>query len=98
MIDHTLSQRLNDLAPAMQARGATGLSIFGSRARGDNRPDSDLDGLIDYDPARRFSLLDLVAIERLVHDKLGIRADLTTRPALHPLLRARIEREAVEVF
>ena len=72
--------------------------MFGSRARGDNRPDSDLDGLIDCDPARRFSLLDLVAIERLIEEQLGIRVDLTTRPALHPLMRERIEAGAVQVF
>ena len=71
---------------------------FSARARGDNRPESDLDGLIAYDPDGRFSLLDLVAIERMIQVKLGIRADLTTRPALHPLLRERIEREAVRVF
>jgi predicted nucleotidyltransferase len=35
---------------ALRANGATGLYIFGSRARGTNRPDSDLDLFIDYDP------------------------------------------------
>ena len=93
-----LTTQLGALEQAFRSRGATGFSVFGSRARGDHRPDSDLDGLIDYDPARRFSLLDLVAIERLIEEQLGIRADLTTRPALHPLLRERIEVEAVRVF
>ena len=82
----------------MRARGATGLSIFGSRARGDFRPDSDLDGIVDYDPSRKFSLLDLVAIERMIETHLGLRADLTTRAALHPLLKDRILAEAERVF
>ena len=98
MTPQLLAGQLAQLEPDLRARGATGLSIFGSRARGDEHTTSDLDGLVDYDPRQRFSLLDLVAIERLVEERTGLKADFTTRPALHPLLRERIEREALRVF
>jgi predicted nucleotidyltransferase len=44
---------LREYDAALRANGATGLYVFGSRARGTERPDSDLDLFIDYDPAAR---------------------------------------------
>src|SRR6266850_3298044 len=90
--------KLKDCAPAVQARGATSLYLFGSSARDEARPDSDLDLFIDYDPARRFSLVDLAAIKNLLEDRLATKIDVTTRGSLHPRLRDEITRSAVRVF
>jgi predicted nucleotidyltransferase len=46
--------KLKETAPALRAKGVTRLAIFGSRARGDERDDSDLDVLIDVNP-RKFA-------------------------------------------
>jgi predicted nucleotidyltransferase len=78
--------------------GATSLYLFGSTARDDARPDSDLDLFIDYDPESRFNGLDLVGIKLFLEERLGTDVDVTTRDSLHPRLRARIERSAVKVF
>ena len=83
---------------AVQARGATSLYLFGSCARNEAKPDSDIDLFVDYDPARRFSLVDLAAVQSLLEDRLTAKIDLTTRDSLHPLLRDGIERSAVRVF
>ena len=82
----------------LRGAGATSLYIFGSYARGENRPDSDIDVFVDYDPAKRFSLLDLIRIERLVEEQLEVPVDMTTRDSLNPLLRGRIEAEAIRVL
>jgi len=91
-------RELKKYAAAIRARGATSLYLFGSSARNEARADSDLDLFIDYDPAKKFSLLDLVGIRLFLQDRLGVEVDLTTRDSLHPMLRREIEQSAVQVF
>jgi predicted nucleotidyltransferase len=62
------------------------------------RPDSDVDLFIDYDPARRFSLIDLVGIKQFLEEQMATEIDITTRDSLHPLLKDDIERSATRVF
>jgi uncharacterized protein len=90
--------RLKRVAPAIKARGATSLYLFGSVARDEAKNESDLDLFIDYDPKRKFSLVDLVDIKLFLEDELGIGVDVTTRDSLHPMLRDDIEKSAVPVF
>lgn len=85
-------------AKALRDRGAQAAFVFGSTARDEAREDSDIDIFIDVDPGRKFSLLDLVGMQRYLTEELGVAIDLTTRSSLHPKLKAQIEREAVQVF
>ncbi|BCH17324.1 nucleotidyltransferase domain-containing protein [Mesorhizobium sp. M0938] len=91
-------ERLQRNADAIKGMGATSLYLFGSAARDDAQPDSDLDLFIDYDPARRFSLIDLVGIKQFLEEKMSTEIDITTRDSLHPMLKAEIEQSAVRVF
>jgi len=90
--------RLKSCADAIKARGATSLYLFGSAVRDEAGRDSDLDLFVDYDPTKKFSLIDLVGIKLMLEDELGTKVDLTTRDSLHPMLRERIEQSAVRVF
>ena len=84
---------------ALRASGATGLYIFGSRARGDEQSDSDLDLFIDYDPTVRIpDMFRLMQIEEEISRTLGISVTITTRNALHPLTKGAIERDAIQVL
>ncbi|MDP3897905.1 MAG: nucleotidyltransferase family protein [Mesorhizobium sp.] len=91
-------EQLRRNADAIRGMGATSLYLFGSAARDKAGPDSDLDLFIDYDPARRFSLLDLVGIKQLLEERMATEIDITTRDSLHPMLKDDIERSAVRIF
>lgn len=83
---------------ALRERGGRAAFVYGSTARNEAKPDSDIDIFIDIEPGRKFSLLDLVGMQRYLAEELGVEIDLTTRSSLHPKLRAEIEREAVQIF
>ena len=84
---------------ALRENGATGLFIFGSRAVDRERPDSDLDLFIDYDRQAKIpNIFRLMQIEEAISRALGIPVTITTRDALHPLMKDKIEREAVRVI
>ena len=93
--------RIRDNADTVKARGVHHLALFGSRMRGDHRPDSDLDVLVDIDPARKtFSLIDLAAVCNLLEDLTGIETCAIERPMLErrPDFARRIADDVVEVF
>jgi predicted nucleotidyltransferase len=90
--------KLKQVADAVRARGATSLYLFGSAARDQARRDSDVDLFVDYDPNKKFSLVDLVGIKLYLEDALGVEVDVTTKDSLHPMLRNDIERSAIRVF
>jgi predicted nucleotidyltransferase len=77
--------------------GVARLYLFGSVARQEAGPDSDVDLFFDTDNPR-FSLIELVDVQERVSDILGAETDVMTRSSLHPMLRQRIEAEAVRVF
>jgi hypothetical protein len=71
------------------------LRLFGSTLRGEAGGASDIDLLVDYDPAARVGLFAFVRLQRRLSELLGRRVDLATPDALHPALREGILREAV---
>jgi uncharacterized protein len=77
--------------------GVAELGLFGSRVRGDHRPDSDLDVLVEYRPDARPTLIDVCALEHCLGDRLGLKVDLSLKRSLKPLLRPYILREAEPV-
>jgi predicted nucleotidyltransferase len=89
---------LRSYAGPIKASGAVSLYLFGSAARDEAGPRSDLDLFLDYDPQKKFSLVDLADIKLFLEDRLGIVVDITTRDSLHPMLRPMIEQSAVRVF
>ena len=90
--------KLKETAPALRAEGVTRLAIFGSRARGDARDDSDLDVLIDVDPDASFSLLNLVGVEHIIKDVTGIRTQAEMRRSIESSFAQRIADDVIEVF
>lgn len=73
------------LAEVCKANDVAFLGVFGSYARGEETPESDVDLLVRF--AKGKSLLDLVRIERELSEQIGRRVDLVTEPSLSPYLR-----------
>lgn len=83
---------------AIKAEGVIRLALFGSRARGDNRPDSDIDVLIEVEPDASFSILNLIGVEHIIQDATGLQTQATMRRSMPPRLAQRIADDIYEVF
>jgi predicted nucleotidyltransferase len=95
----TILAKLRALAPAIKAAGVTRLAIFGSRARGDARPDSDLDILIEHPPRSEGSFrFDFFKVMRMIEDDMGIWPHIMTDEELTPRIRERMADDLIEVF
>jgi hypothetical protein len=86
------------LEKPLRAKGLTSLALFGSIARDEARPDSDIDVLVDIDPRARFTLVDLASVKNLLEDRLGREVDVITRAGIEPAIRDAVFKEAERVF
>ncbi len=93
-----LLAHLRSHAGEVRQLGVVSLAIFGSRARGDQHEDSDLDILIDYDAERPFTLYDLVRVERLLERITGLDVHVSTRDGFRPQGLQRVLKDAVSVL
>jgi hypothetical protein len=75
--------------------GVKSLAVFGSVARNESRPESDVDVLVEFEDKATFDRY--MELKFFLEDLLKCRVDLVTRKALKPRLRPSIEREAVYV-
>lgn len=92
-----LKQRILARQPELRARGVSHMALFGSRARGDARQDSDIDLMIEVDDPR-FSLIDLVGIQQDLSEEIGLPVQVTMRRSLSARLAKTISSESIELF
>jgi uncharacterized protein len=88
-----LRQRRTAVLRLTQNRRAHNVRVFGSVARGDNGPSSDIDLLVDFDEG--VGLLDLIGLERELSNLLGVNVDVTPADSLTPRIRDQVLRETV---
>ena len=77
--------------------GVTEVGLFGSYVRGEQRPDSDVDILIELTDPPRISLLGLVNLQNFLSDLLGIDADVAIKKNLKKRIGRRILQEVEPV-
>jgi uncharacterized protein len=94
----TIVARLREIEPAIRALGVTRLAVFDSRARGDARPDSDLDILVDSTQRGETPPFDLFKVQHLIEDATGVSTQISMRDMLKPRMAERITDDLVEVF
>ena len=87
----TIEGKRDEILRIAARHGARNVRVFGSVARGQDRPDSDIDLLVDMDDDR--SLLDLVGLSQELEDLLCRKVDVLTDASIHPALRRRIAAE-----
>jgi len=98
MTREEIISRIRSSAAALRAEGVTKLAIFGSRARDDARPDSDLDVLIEVDPQAKFSLLNLSGVGLIVEEVTGFKTQVSMHRSLDRRMAERIADDVIEVF
>jgi hypothetical protein len=87
-----LASHRREILDLAEKHGARNVRVFGSFARGEAGPESDLDLLVDMEPGR--SLFDMGELMLDLRDLLGRKVDIVTEASLYWLLRRRILREA----
>jgi uncharacterized protein len=82
---------LRQHADALRARGVRHAALFGSVARGDNRADSDIDILVEFDPSARVTIFDYVGLKNFIAGLFEEPVDVVDRDALKPHLRRSVQ-------
>jgi predicted nucleotidyltransferase len=89
---------LREQAPRLRACGITSLSLFGSMARGEAGPDSDVDLLIETEGAAKLGFFELFDLGEDLARRLGRRVQFAFRSEMRPWLRAWIEEDRIGIF
>ena len=82
----------------LHAAGIRHLSLFGSVARGDAGPESDIDLAAEIDPDAHLDLFGLIALERRLGEILGCKVDLVPEPVEKARLQKNIDRDRKRAF
>jgi len=90
-----LKEKKTDILRIAEKHGAHNIRVFGSVARGDSLPDSDVDILVDMDEER--SLLDLGGLLMDLQELLGRKVDVVTEKGLRERIRDRVIKDAVPI-
>jgi predicted nucleotidyltransferase len=84
------------IGQTLKKQGARKVAVFGSYVRGEEKPESDIDIIVDF--TERKSLLELVKIERELSESLGIKVDLLTEKSISPYLIDAIKKEMEVIY
>ncbi len=90
--------KLKEAEPAIRALGASALYLYGSHARDEAGPRSDVDVFIDKERSRKFGFDEFIGIYLTLRETLGTEVDYSTREGIVDFFRPNIEREAIRIF
>jgi uncharacterized protein len=90
--------RLRENEAALRARGLAHAALFGSRARGDARPDSDTDIMIEIDPSVRMGVYEYVGLKEYIASLFEGPVDVVNRDGLKPYIKPAATAGAIYAF
>jgi len=90
--------RLRENEAPLRQRGVRHAALFGSCARGEQRPDSDVDIMIEVDPAARIGVYEYVAIKDYIAGLFDAYVDVVRRDRLKPYVGPAAARDAIYAF
>jgi predicted nucleotidyltransferase len=94
-VEILLKEKRDEILRIAAKHGARNVRVFGSVVRGEARPDSDVDFLVDMEPGR--TLLDMGGLLMDLRDALGQEVDVVTERGLKTRIRERVLKEAMPV-
>jgi hypothetical protein len=90
--------RLRENEAVLRQLGVAHAALFGSRARGDQRPGSDTDIMIEFDPAARITVFDYAGLKDSIAALFDGRVDVVNRDTLKPHVKPEATTEAIYAF
>jgi hypothetical protein len=90
--------RLRENEAALRSRGVAHVAFFGSRARGNQRPGSDTDILVEFDPVARITVFDYAALKNDIAALLDGPVDVVNRDGLKPYLKPAAVADSIYAF
>jgi hypothetical protein len=91
-------ERLKQNEAALRARGVAHAALFGSRARGDERPDSDTDIMVEFDPTARVTVFDYAGLKDFIAALFDGPVDVVNREGLKPYVKPAVTADVVYAF
>ncbi len=90
--------KLKENEADVRARGVVHAALFGSRARGDERPDSDIDIMIEIGPDAEIGVWEYAGLKRYIEKLFEAPVDVVSREGLKPYVRPTATADAVYAF
>ncbi len=82
--------------PYLQEYSISRIAVFGSYARGETKPDSDIDLLVEI--KQSYGILKFIELKQLIEKKLGKRVDLVEPQCLEPLIKDEVLKQAITIY
>ncbi len=90
--------KLRENEAALRARGVCHAALFGSRARGDGRPGSDIDIMIEIDPEAHIGVFEYAGLKDYIAEFFDAPVDVVSRDGLKAYIRPAATADAIYAF